>query len=85
VSDTAPTEKVDCPYAVLRFDTYRYSASEPWNGVTVVSLFDDKASAEADVARLQALRESTGSVYFVQRVKKYFRRGGLPQPTDEEE
>ncbi len=73
-----PPEKVACPYVVLRFDGKFFRPDDPGSGFTVVSLFDDKLRAEADVARLQALNGAKGCVYFVQRSKKYFRRQGEP-------
>lgn len=74
MSEEVPAEKSCCPIAVIRVDPQRFNPTEPWGAVTVVSLFDDKARAMADVERLNALRAlDSNSLYFVQQVKKYFR------------
>ena len=69
-----PPEKLNCPYAVVRFDRQWFDAEKPSQAITVVSIFDERERAEADVERLNHMKADSESVYFVQRVKKYYRK-----------
>lgn len=55
--------------AIIRFDPFHFDLADPEPAITIIRIVDDQATAEHEVARLNHLNRSTGSIYFWQIVR----------------